>query len=542
MILVSCTMPEVSVETPVVDTKTPAPTKTLPEPAISTRTPEVEQVVTEGVDMSIQFQECFDLDSGVSGDVETCDFMVLEGEQTQTIAFYPNQGAGFAFGSVFRDEPSLEQCQEVSSMSGENVDISPLEYYVCYVTGEGHTGFLHFKEISAGGGINFDWRTFGASYPGTVVFPEPAVFAQGQEAVVNFEDCFDLETGVIEEDEACDFMPRQGEDSEAIEFIPFQNAVFALGNEFSEEPTLGRCMNVVSFSSGVQVISPIDLYVCYQTGEGRYGFLFFREIAPETGITIDWLTFDTQPKPVPPSSGISRLTFIEDVTVPDGTAFIAGASFTKTWRIRNSGETTWYPGFALRFDNGDQMGGAPEVHLTQEVPPNEIIDVSVDLIAPDGVGEYIGFWMLRDSEGRSFGSGENADNPFYVSIVVVEGATGGPTATPISSWSKVTEATLDVDQASYSGECPVRITFSGTIFSQGSGSYVYQLLAGTNTPGFEFFLPGSLTSLFMTGGTNRLDVSFSLDIEDSVDGWAYIYISQPNVFQSNTVNFSVDCD
>src|ERR1700704_1212338 len=41
-------------------------------------------------------------------------------------------------------------------------------------------------------------------------------------------------------------------------------------------------------------------------------------------------------------------TFVSDVTIADGTVMKPGQSFTKTWRISNSGSTTW-KGYSLNF-------------------------------------------------------------------------------------------------------------------------------------------------------------------------------------------------
>jgi len=47
------------------------------------------------------------------------------------------------------------------------------------------------------------------------------------------------------------------------------------------------------------------------------------------------------PATQPPPAGCDRAQFISDVTVPDGTTFAPGATFTKTWRLKNSGTCTW---------------------------------------------------------------------------------------------------------------------------------------------------------------------------------------------------------
>ena len=60
-----------------------------------------------------------------------------------------------------------------------------------------------------------------------------------------------------------------------------------------------------------------------------------------------------------PSAGGSNTgnaaTFVSDVTIPDETVISPGRSFTKTWRITNSGSTTW-SGYNLGFVDGIQMG------------------------------------------------------------------------------------------------------------------------------------------------------------------------------------------
>ncbi len=51
------------------------------------------------------------------------------------------------------------------------------------------------------------------------------------------------------------------------------------------------------------------------------------------------------------------------------------------------------------------------------VPPGMIIDISVDLVAPAEVGEYKGYWALKNAAGVHFGIG-HYKNPIYVEINV----------------------------------------------------------------------------------------------------------------------------
>ena len=106
--------------------------------------------------------------------------------------------------------------------------------------------------------------------------------------------------------------------------------------------------------------------------------------------------------------------FVLDVTIPDGTHVAPGASFTKTWRIRNSGTCTWYPTYRIIFISGDQMNGPQSIPLRETVPPGSEVDISIDLIAPGTDGTYRGGWQLMASPQQYSPFGAKP----YVEIVV----------------------------------------------------------------------------------------------------------------------------
>ncbi len=115
-------------------------------------------------------------------------------------------------------------------------------------------------------------------------------------------------------------------------------------------------------------------------------------------------------------------SWVEDVTVPDGTEFIAGTEFDKTWRLRSNGCLAWPTGTRLAFLLGDSMGGPANV----SVPATAITgtaDITVHLTAPSEPGEYTGYWQLQSPDGIYFGP------QVWVRIVVLE-STPTPTATP----------------------------------------------------------------------------------------------------------------
>ena len=127
----------------------------------------------------------------------------------------------------------------------------------------------------------------------------------------------------------------------------------------------------------------------------------------------------------PPQADCERAQFIADVTVPDGTTFAPATPFLKTWRLKNVGTCTWTTGYSLIFDTGERMGGPDSVPMPTNVAPGQIVDVSVNLSAPNAGGTYRGYWKFKNSLGAVFGIGSGGTKSFWVEIRV-----SGPTATP----------------------------------------------------------------------------------------------------------------
>jgi Ig-like domain from next to BRCA1 gene len=127
------------------------------------------------------------------------------------------------------------------------------------------------------------------------------------------------------------------------------------------------------------------------------------------------------PLPLPTATSTStavnlldKVELVGDVTAPDGTPFTAGAAFRKTWRVKNVGETTWTTSYALVYIDGARMEAPDMVRLPTEVKPGELVDISVDLVAPGDVGLYRGYWKMLTDQGYFFG------DAIFVEIQVVE--------------------------------------------------------------------------------------------------------------------------
>ncbi len=95
-----------------------------------------------------------------------------------------------------------------------------------------------------------------------------------------------------------------------------------------------------------------------------------------------------------------------------------GATFTKTWRLKNVGTCAWSTSYQLVYFSGEQMGAAASTAFPQNVAVGQTVDISVNMTAPSAAGSYRGFWMFKNASGALFGIGTQANKPWWVDIKV----------------------------------------------------------------------------------------------------------------------------
>lgn len=221
--------------------------------------------------------------------------------------------------------------------------------------------------------------------------------------------------------------------------------------------------------------------------------------------------------------------FVADVNVPDGTKFDAGETFTKTWRLKNDGTCTWTTGYKLVFVSGDAMGGPATVDLPNSVDPGQTIDLSVKLKAPNAAKTYQGNWQLQNASGKKFGVGGNADQAFWVKIVV-----GNGTAVP--DYFAVTGVTTTAKQSG--DECTnLTVTFTAKITTSKAGTVNYEWRRYDDTTSQKKSI------VFDEGGTKTVtDALTGLDASagDLEDIWDQLYVDNPNhqLFPKATITVS----
>lgn len=108
---------------------------------------------------------------------------------------------------------------------------------------------------------------------------------------------------------------------------------------------------------------------------------------------------------------VNGLTFVEDLTIPDGEVVSAGSRLDKQWRVQNSGTCNWDQRYHMRLISGSQMEAAVEQAL---YPARAGTQATLEVVftAPAEAGEYVSVWQAFDANGIGFG------DTFFIKIIV----------------------------------------------------------------------------------------------------------------------------
>jgi uncharacterized protein YkwD len=140
----------------------------------------------------------------------------------------------------------------------------------------------------------------------------------------------------------------------------------------------------------------------------------------------------------------NQASFVADITIPDNTNVAGGTTFTKTWRIANTGTCVWAPNYTLTHYSEQRMGAPDSVPLAVTYP-GQNLDISVELTAPSATGTYQANFVVKNPAGLIMSIGD--DSRLWVIInVTVQGGTSTPsaTATAISNTSNTAAPAVTV--------------------------------------------------------------------------------------------------
>lgn len=168
--------------------------------------------------------------------------------------------------------------------------------------------------------------------------------------------------------------------------------------------------------------------------------------APFTTSTAGTLPVVSQPT-IAATASCYQLRFVSDVSIPDNTQMAPGQTFTKTWKVRNTGSCAWEAGFKFAFTGGDAMSGTTYT-LPSAVAAGAELDISIAMVAPTNkTGAVRGNWRMSTAGGQFFG------DEVYV-IIVVGGATLTSTSAPPTDTSVPPTATTEPPTATQETPTP----------------------------------------------------------------------------------------
>ena len=181
----------------------------------------------------------------------------------------------------------------------------------------------------------------------------------------------------------------------------------------------GRGLNpqyyAIALPKGAQVLKgKIDEALGQMQADGTLARLATQYLGQTSG-TLPPVVTPTPAPPLPtatPQPCIASMEYVADLTYDDQDmtrppVLYPGTPFAKGWRLRNNGTCPWDSSYRLMYVGGNvpaaQMSGQP-TPIQGVVPPGQMYDLYVQLVAPMTPGVYQGFWQMQGPTGQYFGS------------------------------------------------------------------------------------------------------------------------------------------
>jgi hypothetical protein len=146
------------------------------------------------------------------------------------------------------------------------------------------------------------------------------------------------------------------------------------------------------------------------------GAPYFRPAAPgQTPTALPAAGREIENQAAQPGEGTCHdsLSFLQDVTIPDGTSVTALSTLDKRWEVENSGTCGWDERYRLRLIAGPEMGAQKEQALFPARSGARVV-LRIIFVAPDEPGTYRSAWQAFRPQGDPFG------DPIFIDITVAE--------------------------------------------------------------------------------------------------------------------------
>jgi hypothetical protein len=107
------------------------------------------------------------------------------------------------------------------------------------------------------------------------------------------------------------------------------------------------------------------------------------------------------------------LTFIRDLTLPDGTVVLPEQQLDKRWQVENNGSCNWDMRYRLKLVAGPNLGAVVDQALYPARSNSQAL-IRITFTAPEEIGVHRSAWQAHDPQGEPFG------DPIFIEIAVQE--------------------------------------------------------------------------------------------------------------------------
>jgi hypothetical protein len=120
-------------------------------------------------------------------------------------------------------------------------------------------------------------------------------------------------------------------------------------------------------------------------------------------------TIEILPVPTPQCSNL--LTYLEDLTIPDGTVVHPGENLDKRWLIQNNGSCNWNENYRLKLISGSALG-VPEEQALYPARGGTQAVIRILFTVPNKPGLQRSAWQAFTPQGEAFG------DPIYIEVSI----------------------------------------------------------------------------------------------------------------------------
>lgn len=99
---------------------------------------------------------------------------------------------------------------------------------------------------------------------------------------------------------------------------------------------------------------------------------------------------------------VDGLSFLDDLTIPDGTEVITGTAIEKQWEVKNTGSCNWSENYTIRLVAGLSLGANPEQRIYPALSGSKAT-LRINFITPSTPGNYRSAWQAYNPKDQPFG-------------------------------------------------------------------------------------------------------------------------------------------